>query len=89
MSSRTPNRTRKIIIRVIALVLALLICGVLYDLYFPCTTHLREFDITALGFHRRCLPQADSNPQRRSLVAHVDPQLPKGSCCPMNLATYS
>jgi hypothetical protein len=44
MSSRTPNRTRKIIIRVIALVLALVICGVLYDLYFPRTTHLREFD---------------------------------------------
>jgi hypothetical protein len=44
MSSRTPNRTRKIIIRVIVLVLALLIGGVLYDLYFPRTTHLREFD---------------------------------------------
>src|SRR5229473_6094448 len=44
MSSRTPNRTRKIIIRVIALVLALLICGVLYDLYFPRTTHMRQFD---------------------------------------------
>src|SRR3977135_4138711 len=44
MSSPTPNRTRKIVIRVIALVLALLICGVLYDLYFPRTTHLREFD---------------------------------------------
>jgi hypothetical protein len=28
MSSRTPNRTRKIVIRVIALVLALLIYGV-------------------------------------------------------------
>jgi hypothetical protein len=26
------------------LVLALLICGVLYDLYFPRTTHMREFD---------------------------------------------
>src|SRR5882762_3788060 len=44
MSSRTPNRTRKIVIRVIALVLALLICGVVYDLYFPRTTHMREFD---------------------------------------------
>src|SRR5438552_2041164 len=44
MSSRTPSRTRKIVIRVIALVLALLICGVLYDLYFPRTTHMREFD---------------------------------------------
>ena len=44
MSSRTPNRTRKIIVRVIALVLALLIGGVLYDLYVPRTTHMREFD---------------------------------------------
>jgi hypothetical protein len=44
VSSRTPNRTRKIVVRVIALMLALLICGVLYDLYFPRTTHLREFD---------------------------------------------
>src|SRR3979490_1083658 len=44
MSSRTPNRTRKIVIRVIALVLALLICAVLYDLYFPRTTQMREFD---------------------------------------------
>src|SRR6266581_3347218 len=44
MSSRTPSRTRKIVIRVITLVLALLICGVLYDLYFPRTTHMREFD---------------------------------------------
>ncbi|SRR6266705_2100442 len=44
MSSRTPSRTRKVVIRVIALVLALLICGVLYDLYFPRTTHMREFD---------------------------------------------
>src|SRR6266849_7669784 len=44
MSSRTPNRTRKLLVRVIALVLALLICGALYDLYFPRTTHMREFD---------------------------------------------
>jgi hypothetical protein len=44
MSSQSPKRTRKIILRVIALVLALLICGVLYDLYFPRTTHMREFD---------------------------------------------
>jgi hypothetical protein len=34
----------KILVRVISLVLALLICGVLYDLFFPRTTHLREFD---------------------------------------------
>jgi len=44
MSSEKSRRTRKIVVRVIALVLALLICGVLYDLYFPRTTHMREFD---------------------------------------------
>ena len=44
MSSERSRRTRKIGVRVIVLVLALLICGVLYDLYFPRTTHMREFD---------------------------------------------
>jgi len=42
MSSRRP--LRKVIVRVIALVLALLICAVLYDLFFPRTTHMREFN---------------------------------------------
>src|SRR5437588_7049372 len=44
MSSERSRRTRKIVVRVIVLVLALLIGCVLYDLYFPRTTHLREFD---------------------------------------------
>src|SRR5437879_13141344 len=44
MSSERSRRARKIVVRVIVLVLALLICGVLYDLYFPRTTHMREFD---------------------------------------------
>src|SRR5438094_10292225 len=44
MSSDTPRRIRKIVVRVIVLGLAVLISGVLYDLYFPRTTHLREFD---------------------------------------------
>src|ERR1700716_718438 len=44
MSSQTPKRVRKIVIRVIALVLALLFCGALYDLYYPRTTRMREFD---------------------------------------------
>ena len=44
MSSEGPRRIIKIVVRVAALVLALLICGVLYDLYYPRTTHLREFD---------------------------------------------
>src|SRR6266571_4201642 len=42
MSSRRP--LRKVIVRVIALILALMICAVLYDLFFPRTTHMREFD---------------------------------------------
>lgn len=30
--------------RIIAVILALVICGVLYDLFYPRTTHMREFD---------------------------------------------
>ena len=44
MSSQAPGRIRKIAIRVILLLLVVLIGGVLYDLYYPRTTHLREFD---------------------------------------------
>src|SRR5258706_2701572 len=44
MPSQTPGRTRKIVIRLIAVLLVLLICGVLYDLYYPRTTRMREFD---------------------------------------------
>ena len=44
MSSQTPRRTRKIIVRVIVLGLTLVICGALYDLYYPLTTQMREFD---------------------------------------------
>jgi hypothetical protein len=44
MSSQAPRRLLKIIVRVIALILALVICGILYDLYFPRTTRMREFD---------------------------------------------
>jgi hypothetical protein len=38
------SRARKIAVRVVLVVLALLVGAVLYDLYFPRTTHLREFD---------------------------------------------
>ena len=44
MSSEKSRRTRKIVVRVMVLVLALLAGGVLYNLYFPRTTHMREFD---------------------------------------------
>jgi hypothetical protein len=44
MPSQTPGRTRKIVIRLIAVLLVLLIGGALYDLYYPRTTRMREFD---------------------------------------------
>src|SRR3989442_932803 len=44
MSSGTSRRTRKILVRVIALVVALAIGWVVYDLYFPRTAQMREFD---------------------------------------------
>jgi hypothetical protein len=44
MSSGTARRIIKIVIRVIALVLVLVIGGVAFDLYYPRTTKMREFD---------------------------------------------
>ncbi len=44
MSSETPGRKKKIVIRTVALILALLICAGLYDLYYPRTRPMREFD---------------------------------------------
>jgi hypothetical protein len=44
MSSQGARRIIKIVFRVIVVVVVLLIGGVLYDLYYPRTTHLREFD---------------------------------------------
>lgn len=44
MSSSKSTRMRKVVVRVIALLLVLLVCGVIYDLYFPRTTHMRDFD---------------------------------------------
>jgi hypothetical protein len=44
MPSQTPGRLRKILVRVMALVLVFLNCGALYDLYYPRTTQMREFD---------------------------------------------
>ena len=44
MSSQTAKRIIKIVIRVIALLLVLLIGGVVFDLYYPRTTKMREFD---------------------------------------------
>src|SRR2546425_10808583 len=43
MSSQTRKRTKRIVTVVIAF-LVLLICGALYDLYYPRTTRMREFD---------------------------------------------
>jgi hypothetical protein len=44
MSSATAKRIIKIVIRVMALLLVLLIGGVVLDLYYPRTTKMREFD---------------------------------------------
>jgi hypothetical protein len=44
MPSQTPRRRRKIIAGALALIPALIICGLLYDLYYPRTTQMREFD---------------------------------------------
>ena len=44
MSSRTRMGKKRIVIRAIALVLVLVICWFAYDLYYPRTTQMREFD---------------------------------------------
>jgi len=44
MSSQRPTRTKKIIILAVALVLALIAGAALYDLFYPRTTQMREFD---------------------------------------------
>jgi len=44
MSSERRRRIFKIIVRVTALVLALVICAVLFDLFYPRKARLREFD---------------------------------------------
>src|SRR6266481_816479 len=44
MSSQPRRGKKKIIIRVLALILALLVGGALYDLYYPRTTQMREFN---------------------------------------------
>jgi hypothetical protein len=44
MSSQTARRVIKIVVRVTALVIVLLIGGVVFDLYYPRTTKMREFD---------------------------------------------
>src|SRR5260221_14792999 len=44
MSSQTRTPTKKIVIRALALVIVLLIGGAIYDLYYPRTTQMREFN---------------------------------------------
>jgi hypothetical protein len=44
MASQTVRRKLKILLRIIAVVLVLLAAGVLFDLYYPRTSKLREFD---------------------------------------------
>ena len=44
MSSQTRRRTKKILIRTFLVVVTLPVGGVLYDLFYPRTTRMREFD---------------------------------------------
>lgn len=44
MSSQPRTRTRKIVIRTLLVIVTLLVCGALYDLFYPRTTKMREFD---------------------------------------------
>jgi hypothetical protein len=44
MSSERRKRALKIIVRVVAVVVVLLVCGIAYDLFYPRQTKLREFD---------------------------------------------
>ena len=44
MSSARRKRPIRIVLRVLAVFLILLICGLLYDLFYPHKTKLREFD---------------------------------------------
>jgi hypothetical protein len=44
MASQTARHKLKILLRIVAVVLVLLSAGVLFDLYYPRTSKLREFD---------------------------------------------
>lgn len=44
MASQTVRRKLKILLRIVAVVVVLLVAGVLFDLYYPRTSKLREFD---------------------------------------------
>lgn len=44
MASQTARRKLKILLRIVGVVLVLLLGGVLFDLYYPRTSKLREFD---------------------------------------------
>ena len=44
MSSARRRRPFRIILRIVAVVVVLLVCGIAYDLFYPRKTKLREFD---------------------------------------------
>jgi hypothetical protein len=67
MSSQTRTATRKVIIRALALVLALIVCAVLYDLYFPRTTQMREFDPDEVARLETAMRRSYYEKQRLSL----------------------
>jgi hypothetical protein len=62
-----PKRVRKIAVRVLMLVLVLLIGGVAFDLYYPRTTHLREFDARSFGLRDFSCDLVDRIPRPRTI----------------------
>jgi len=44
MASQTPRRKPRVLVRVVVLIVALVTGGVLYDLFYPRTNQMRQFD---------------------------------------------
>ncbi len=44
MPTRQGRSRKKLVLKILAVVAVAMICWVVYDLYGPCNTHLREFD---------------------------------------------
>src|SRR6266404_400326 len=71
MSSQTPGRMRKIVFRVVVILVVLLICGALYDLYYPRTTHMREFDPDEVARLETAMWRSYYEKQRLQLFNHL------------------
>lgn len=67
MSSQTRTRTKKIVIRAVLVIVAVLICGALYDLFYPRTTKMRDFDPDEVARLETAMWRAYYEKQRLSL----------------------